>query len=394
MKKLLKAALVLIALALLAWVVWPARIDPVAWTPGPPPKLEGVYAENSLLKNVQRFGVGVGIGPEGIAVDAQGRIYAGYADGRLVLFSANGASYQELANTGGRPLGTAAAADGGLWVADASKGLLYRDRVGNLQVVLDAVDGTPIRYADDVDVGADGNVYFSDVSTRFVHHQDVLEVLEHRCTGRLVQYDPVQKAGHLLLSDLCFANGIAVAPDARYVLINETGAYRIRRYWLKGEKAGTADVFADNLPGLPDNISTGNGRFWVALYAPRDLLLDALMPGPLWLRKLVSKLPSAIITHLTHKSWVLGFDPDGKVIANLQYQGDDAYAPITSAEEHGPWLYFGSLSENSLARLPLREAIPEAPPPPPDWQQTPAKPHHFEPPKLGYNPPDPSDSRP
>ena len=42
--------------------------------------------------------------------------------------------------------------------------------------------------------------------------------------------------------------------------------YRIQRYWLTGDKAGTSDVFADNLPGCPDNInSNGMGVFWIAL---------------------------------------------------------------------------------------------------------------------------------
>ena len=42
--------------------------------------------------------------------------------------------------------------------------------------------------------------------------------------------------------------------------------YRIQRYWLTGDKAGTSDIFADNLPGCPDNInSNGMGVFWIAL---------------------------------------------------------------------------------------------------------------------------------
>lgn len=52
-----------------------------------------------------------------------------------------------------------------------------------------------------------------------------------------------------------------------FVLVNETYRYRIVRYWLKGPKAGTHEVFIDNLPGFPDNISSNRkGTFWLALF--------------------------------------------------------------------------------------------------------------------------------
>jgi hypothetical protein len=58
----------------------------------------------------------------------------------------------------------------------------------------------------------------------------------------------------VLLKDLYFANGVALSANEDFVLVNETYRYRISRYWLKGEQAGTQDVFIDNLPGLPDNL--------------------------------------------------------------------------------------------------------------------------------------------
>ena len=38
------------------------------------------------------------------------------------------------------------------------------------------------------------------------------------------------------------------------------------KVWLKGEKAGHAETFVENLPGRPDNIRLGSdGYFWIAL---------------------------------------------------------------------------------------------------------------------------------
>lgn len=44
-------------------------------------------------------------------------------------------------------------------------------------------------------------------------------------------------------------------------------------------KAGTKDIFAENLPGFPDGVSTGSdSTFWVALAAARNPLLDLVHP--------------------------------------------------------------------------------------------------------------------
>lgn len=42
------------------------------------------------------------------------------------------------------------------------------------------------------------------------------------------------------------------------------------RYYLRGDKKGTTEVFNDGLPGSPDNIrSNGKGGFYISLIAPR-----------------------------------------------------------------------------------------------------------------------------
>ena len=42
----------------------------------------------------------------------------------------------------------------------------------------------------------------------------------------------------LLISGINFANGVAVSPDQQFVLVNETGSYRVIRYWISGAKQG------------------------------------------------------------------------------------------------------------------------------------------------------------
>jgi hypothetical protein len=55
----------------------------------------------------------------------------------------------------------------------------------------------------------------------------------------------------------------------------------VPQHWLTGSKQGQADIFIENLPGSPDNI-TFNGRdtYWLALYAPRSSVVEFLQARP------------------------------------------------------------------------------------------------------------------
>ncbi|KAK1268514.1 Strictosidine synthase 1 [Acorus gramineus] len=90
-------------------------------------------------------------------------------------------------------------------------------------------------------------------------------IVIHEATGRLLKYDPRTKQVTVLLRALAFGNGVALSKDNSYVLITETTRSRILRYWLRGPKSDTSDVFLD-VPQYPDNIKrTPKGEFWVAI---------------------------------------------------------------------------------------------------------------------------------
>jgi hypothetical protein len=50
--------------------------------------------------------------------------------------------------------------------------------------------------------------------------------------------------------------------------------------------------------------------------------------------------------------YVLGLDKNGVVVYNLQDPAGNKYAKIGSAIEHDGMLYFGSISETAMGRLP------------------------------------------
>ena len=344
-------ALVVIVIAYLAF--WPVPIAPVAWTPPVPPELTGKYQQNSLLSTTERISLGEGYAPEGLAADAQNRIYAGFDDGRIMRLQPDGTKPETFANTHGRPLGMIFDGRGNLIVADANKGLLSIAPEGSISVLTTQSDGVPFRCTNVVDIAADGTIYFSDASHKFPLSNYRGDLIEHGGNGRLLSYNPNTKTTTTLLRDLSFANGVAVSPDQSFVLVVETGKYRIHRYWLTGPKQGQSDIFIDNLPGFPDGLSSNRrDKFWLALVTPRDKTLDTLLPYPS-LRKVILRLPKFLQPAPKRYSFVLGLDANGSVTANLQNGSPDCYAQIANAVEHNGFLYFGSIGESTIGRYRL-----------------------------------------
>ncbi|MGA7329937.1 MAG: SMP-30/gluconolactonase/LRE family protein [Rhodomicrobium sp.] len=356
MRRILLFILIIFAAVLAYLSLAPVGIEPVAWQPEPAPSAErGPYARNEILKAIELIAPGVGKGPEAVAFDAGGRIYTGFDDGRVARFEPDGSGYTLIANTGGRPLGVYIHPDGSVIVCDAQKGLLKIDQAGAVSVLSSTADNVPFRFPDDLAVTKDGSkVYFTDASSKFGYGYSTQDIFEHAGHGRFLVYDFHTGKTDVLLKGMQFSNGVALGPDEAFVLVNETGNYRIVRYWLKGEKAGTSDIFADNLPGFPDNITfNGSDRFWVAIYAPRTPIADRLAPYP-YLRKMVMRALQFLPPPVKPQAYALAFNPDGKLAANLQYDGSDAYFPITSVREHpNGFLYFGSLTATSLGRMKL-----------------------------------------
>jgi strictosidine synthase len=340
------AAAVLVGV--LFWLFGGSTVDgfrPEAWQPPPSPGLSGDYQRNDRLADAELWPVG-GAGPEDIAIDAEGRVYTGLEDGRILRLPPDGGEPEVLADTGGRPLGLELQPDGSLVICDADKGLLRLSPDGALDTLVDRFEGEPFIATNSAAVAADGTIYFTVTSRRYGMSGYTLDLLEHSGTGRLFARR-TDGTVDLLIDGLQFANGVALAPDERYLLVAETGAYRIRRLWLTPDRPGQDEIFVDNLPGFPDNLSTGEGLFWVAMPSPRDRILDALLPHP-FARHIVARMPSRFQPQPKRHGFVLGFDAAGRVVHNLQ-DPSGRVALTTGARQRGKRLYVGSLTESTVA---------------------------------------------
>lgn len=352
MKKVILIILVLLLVPVVWLVLQPSPISAAAWQPPEPPPMSGPYAVNNRLESSELIAVGQVYGPEDVAVDSQGIIYGGTQDGKIVRVHPDG-TVEDWVTINGRPLGLHFDAQGNLIVCDAYKGLLSIDPAGNVSVLVNSAEGVPFKFTDDLDIASDGKIYFTDASSKWMQPQYMLDLFEAKPYGRFMVYDPATKKTTVLLRDLYFANGVALSKNEDFVLVNETWRYRILRYWLKGEKAGTWDIFIENLPGFPDGVSSNRkGIFWVALPTPRNAKVDKLYPRP-WLKEQVVKLPKALQPKPVEYGFVLGLSENGEVIHNLQEPTGIHVKEITSAEEHNGYLYLGSLHNDRFARLKL-----------------------------------------
>ncbi|MCQ8895499.1 SMP-30/gluconolactonase/LRE family protein [Limnobacter humi] len=345
------------------------RVEPVAWQPPSPPSRDsGPYQTNTLLESAQVVGTANLKKPESLAVGPDGLVYTGLENGDIVRFKPDvlqatdnpkAVPIELVANTGGRPLGLTFHPQGFLVIADGVKGLVRVDIAGisnpstSVKVLSGMVDGVPYKFVDDVAVSPDGRyAYYSDASTKFGLKEVSLDILEHGGHGRLIQYDFETGSARVLLAGLQFANGVAVSADGDYVLINETGAYQIRKVWLKGPKAGKDEVFVDNLPGFPDNIRRdAQGNFWVAFPSPRDKLVDSMAEHP-GLRKAMGRFLEVIQFPVKPVAMTVAFSPEGKVVANLQAPKANGYYYVTQVTPVGNTLFLSSVQVPGLATYP------------------------------------------
>ena len=287
--------------------------------------LVNVSCFSQTIYNVilEQIAVGDVNGPEAIAFDGNGLMYTANEDGRIIVLNRDGSNPQDYAQTGGRPLGLKFDSQGNLIVADAFQGLLSIDSTGQITVLSTSFAGVPFMLTDDLDIGSDGTIYFSDASS--------LNSLGNHTNdwgqpnGRLLSYNPNTDVTNLLLDNLYFANGVALSHDESYLLVNESAVNHIRRYWLTGPNSGQTDVFSNvnQFQGLPDNITyNDDSLFWVATFF-----------GPL-----------------------IALDNNGQIVYQLNFNSN-LLTENTSAIQYNDTLYLGTLHDSLIGKIPIPTEI-------------------------------------
>ena len=359
MRKGLTISGIFLALVSAYLLLWPVPVDPVAWQAPVDRGYIDPFAPNKQLKSATGIDLGDFEGPEDATLGQDGRIYVTTKDGSIIRIQNRGVS--EFVNAGGRPLGIETDQNGSLVIANAVLGLQRIDRDGSIVVLLDEFEQQPLKNANNLGIGPNGVIYFSQSSRKFTsdgfggsYEASLLDILEHGGHGNVYSFDPASGVATRLMTGLNYANGVAVSTDGSFLLVAETSEYRILKHWLTGDLQGTTEVLIDNLPAFPDNIKNGlNGRFWIGFAAPRNQLIDQLSDKP-FARKIIQRLPAAVRPKAEPFSHVIAVNGDGDVLMNL-HDPAARFPTLTGVLETRDALYLTTLFGHRLPRIKKRD---------------------------------------
>ncbi len=324
------------------------------------------YARTDRFFDVRPIGRGVLDGPEDMCLDDEDNLFAGTRKGDIFKFFApDYERYELFAHTGGRPLGMQVDKDGSIVVCVAGMGLyrLAKDRqVIALSVETNRsfsiVDDSRVRMADDLDIAPDGKIYYTDPTIRYEASEWLTDALEGRGNGRLLCYDPKEGTTRTVAKNLVFANGVCLTFDGQSVLVAETWASRINRFWIDGPKKGQIEPFIPDLPGYPDNINrASDGNYWVALVGMRSPAFDLGLELPKFRKRMIRRVaPDNWLFPNTNTGCVIKFDGTGKILETYWDPPGGAHPQITSIREHKGRLFLGGIHNNRVGVFDLKDA--------------------------------------
>jgi sugar lactone lactonase YvrE len=359
-----KSILLLSALAIIALLVESCSIRPIAWTPDQKPSFSGVTALNEKLNSIEKISLQGWYGPEDIVFDSTGNLYCGvhigeddFSDGRILKITPSG-QVEEFYNAGSWVAGLHFDAHGNLIALSHKLGLISISAEREVTVLANKDEkGNPFLIPNGLDIASDGKIYFSNTSdeSAYTIKYGRKIVLEMSAIGGFYCYDPATKKVKTLIDGTYFGNGVVLSKDESFVLMTETTKYRVLRYWLKGDKAGQTDVFADNLPGFPNGISIReDGSYWLGFSTKRNDALDKIHPSPT-MKKLVYVLPNFLQPKAELFGIILNLSPEGHVI-NALYDTTGIYTPETGAvKEHDGHLFIGGDVVPYIAKYKIEE---------------------------------------
>ncbi|CAI4225749.1 unnamed protein product [Auanema sp. JU1783] len=342
-----------------------------------PPELVGPLAPNTVLQNSEYVLKNQIVGPESLVVD-ENHIYATLHSGEIVkikdgkiverlrLRQQQGCGSFEAEPRCGRPLGLRRVKNEVFVVVDAYFGLFLVDMSKkNSTLLVDSripIDGKPLKFLNDLDIINEDEIIFSDSSPKWERRNVMRILLENVPEGRVLLHKISTKETKVLVDNLYFPNGIQLTSDKQNVLISECSMARIKKLNLKTLKLST---FAENLPGLPDNIrADDSGNIYVALASVRHSEKKSLLErigGFTNLRYFLVKMFDGrfwnpIFEYVSTKyGIILVFNESGKITKSYQDPTGQVVTDVSQAVRLGNHLYLGSFRHAHIVKVKLND---------------------------------------
>jgi hypothetical protein len=204
---------------------------------------------------------------------------------------------------------------------------------------------------DNLEVSADGRrIYFSEPFdyTGATVDDAVDEAIALSPNGRLWRYDLDSAATRLIAEGFHFINGVLYdlhegKAREESVLVNQTSHFRLTRFYVRGPKAGTAEVVLDGITGMNDGMDRdAAGRIWLALFTEGSPVLTWLHANA-WLKPVFMRVPSRRLLGKPRRTGVLVLSPDGKTpLYAAMYEGP-LLTSIASAVPSPDGVYLANL---------------------------------------------------
>jgi sugar lactone lactonase YvrE len=213
------------------------------------PVLDGGFSSNERLEQARQIGEPFNA-PDALALDNRGTLFV--SAGTTVFactrpeFETRKSFVEFETNAGGLAWSERT---GLLLVCVSGRGVCAIDKAGKVKHWLEVVDGEPIHCPTAVTVAGDGTVLVTDGSRHNTPDQWLPDLMEKRPpSGRLIACDQTLSNARLLVKDLDWPFGAAIAHDEQGILISETWTHRLNVFDRSGN---SRRILVKNFTGYP-----------------------------------------------------------------------------------------------------------------------------------------------
>ena len=143
---------------------------------------------------------------------------------------------------------------------------------GSITVLADRYGGKRLNSPNDVVVGNDGSVWFTDPPYGIMSAYEGGRAESEQGGNHVYRVDPVTAAVARVVDDFDKPNGLALSPDEKFLYIADSGAshteggpHHVRRFSVSAGKLSGGGVFAVVEPGVPDGLRVDEaGNIWIS----------------------------------------------------------------------------------------------------------------------------------